>query len=92
LWFTEATAGKIGAITTDGVVTEYAIPTYYSSPLGITVGPDRQIWFVEDAAAKVAMIATGRIAAPQASSSPPGGRGTTQSGLGLPRPRAIVPI
>ena len=32
LWFTERVAGKIGRITTDGSISEYAIPTPNSMP------------------------------------------------------------
>jgi hypothetical protein len=45
LWFTEF--GKIGRITTAGVITEFTIPTTDSSPEGITAGPDGALWFTE---------------------------------------------
>ena len=32
-------------VTTAGKVTEYPVPTAHSSPGGITVGPDGNIWF-----------------------------------------------
>ena len=51
LWFAESsglpgTIGKIGRITTDGVITEY--PTEGDSvTYGVTLGPDGALWFTE---------------------------------------------
>src|SRR5580658_6839578 len=50
LWFTElGTApihmGKIGRVTTAGVITEYPLATSDSSAAGITAGPDGALWF-----------------------------------------------
>jgi streptogramin lyase len=39
LWFTEIAGNRIGAMTTDGVISEYTIPTANSSPIGITAAP-----------------------------------------------------
>jgi virginiamycin B lyase len=56
LWFTEggwtaigvnAIGSVIGRITTTGSITEYTTPTNASSPGGITVGPDKALWFTE---------------------------------------------
>lgn len=47
LWFTESSAGKIGRITTGGVITEYPVPT--GSPHWIAAGPDGALWFTADA-------------------------------------------
>ncbi|HTV92224.1 MAG TPA: virginiamycin B lyase, partial [Verrucomicrobiae bacterium] len=47
LWFADAGNNKIGRITTAGVATEYTIPSGGASPVGITVGPDGNIWFTE---------------------------------------------
>src|SRR5579871_60529 len=47
LWFTETGGNRIGRITTDGAVREFAIPTPRSGPEGIAVGPDGAIWFTE---------------------------------------------
>jgi virginiamycin B lyase len=47
LWFTEATNGKIGRITTTGVFTDYPLPNPAAGPLGITAGPDGALWFTE---------------------------------------------
>jgi hypothetical protein len=44
LWFTEWDAGRIGRITTTGVITEYPVPAAYHGG-GITVGPDGALWF-----------------------------------------------
>jgi streptogramin lyase len=45
LWFAEG--GKIGTITTDGVVTEFAIPTANTEVTDIASGPDGNLWFSE---------------------------------------------
>lgn len=37
----------IGKATTSGVVTNIQVPTYYAGLVGITVGPDNNIWFAE---------------------------------------------
>ncbi len=56
LWFTESAAtpigggqfaNHIGRITPNGVITEFTLPTVYSSPWGIAVGPDGNIWFTD---------------------------------------------
>jgi hypothetical protein len=44
LWFTEQSSGKIGRITTGGVITE--VVSGGSDPLGMTAGPDRALWFM----------------------------------------------
>ena len=44
LWFTEASGGKVGRITTAGVITEFRLPGT-GNPQGLTVGPDGNIWF-----------------------------------------------
>src|SRR5579864_3983508 len=46
LWFTEG-VGKIGRITTAGVIMEYPVLTPSSRPNGITTGPDGALWFTE---------------------------------------------
>jgi virginiamycin B lyase len=57
MWFTEATANKIGRISATGIITEYALATPNSEPLGITSGPDGALWFTEGAA-KIGRITT----------------------------------
>ncbi len=42
-----------------GVVTEYPIPTADSVPLGITAGPDGNLWFTEWGVDKIGKITTG---------------------------------
>ncbi|MGA7704927.1 MAG: hypothetical protein WB998_08540 [Solirubrobacteraceae bacterium] len=45
IWFVErGTSGKVGKITTSGVVTEYAVPAN-SEESAIAAGPDGNIWF-----------------------------------------------
>ncbi|MBI5848148.1 MAG: choice-of-anchor D domain-containing protein [Nitrospirae bacterium] len=52
LWFTEG-IGKIGRITTAGVIAEAAIPTAGGMPLGITTGPDGDLWFTDNTGNKI---------------------------------------
>src|SRR5438105_1087092 len=47
LWFTERGRGKIGRITTTGVITQFTIPTAGSNPTWIAAGPDGALWFTE---------------------------------------------
>ena len=47
LWFTELCGNKIGRITTDGAVSEFPIPTPYSTPWGIASGRGNKVWFAE---------------------------------------------
>jgi streptogramin lyase len=50
LWFTELNVGKIGRITTAGVVTEFSTSASNSDPQYITSGPDGNLWFTENSA------------------------------------------
>jgi ELWxxDGT repeat protein len=51
LWFTES-SGKIGRMTTTGVLSEFSLPSNAPNaaiePGAITVGPDGNLWFTED--------------------------------------------
>jgi virginiamycin B lyase len=58
IWFTECTASKIGRVTTDGVVTEFATTTASARPQGITSGPDAALWFSENDVHGVGRITT----------------------------------
>jgi streptogramin lyase len=53
LWFTvldyTTNHSFIGRITTAGAVTEFPTPVATSAPDGITVGPDRAVWFAASA-------------------------------------------
>src|SRR6266852_2000739 len=60
LWFTDS-ADKIGHITTQGQITEFALSTW-AHPTGITTGPDGALWFTESNLDKIGRITTqGRI-------------------------------
>jgi streptogramin lyase len=61
LWFTEASANKIGRITTGGSITEVPIPTASSGPGSIIAGPDGALWFVESIGNKIGRITTGGV-------------------------------
>jgi virginiamycin B lyase len=56
VWFTEYIANKIGALTTDGVLTEYPIPSASSYPTAITAGPAGNLWFIERGTSQVGRI------------------------------------
>jgi virginiamycin B lyase len=45
-------------MSTDGVTTEYTVPTAASVPQGIAAGPDGALWFTERFANKVGRITT----------------------------------
>ena len=47
MWFTNSSGNSIGRITPSGTVTEYRLPTAYSSPENIAAGPDGNMWFTE---------------------------------------------
>lgn len=49
LWFGEGCGSSIGSITIAGRVTHYSYKSFnqVGIPLGITVGPDRNIWFTD---------------------------------------------
>jgi virginiamycin B lyase len=55
LWFTETYGDRIGRITTDGRITEFAVPPcgscgpYGSGPLAIAVGSDGDLWYTRPA-------------------------------------------
>jgi streptogramin lyase len=70
LWFTENNGG-IGRITLSGVVTEFtqgltapATPAYgFAGPIpnGLTVGPDGNLWFTEQAGNRIGRITTAGV-------------------------------
>src|SRR5689334_23740785 len=45
--------------TSPPAITEFAVPTAKSQPMGITPGPDGALWFTEGAEHKVGRISTG---------------------------------
>lgn len=57
---------RIGRITTDGVITEFAIPTPNSGTIGITHGPDNAVWFTETAANKIGRLVFDKTVRPHA--------------------------
>jgi virginiamycin B lyase len=61
LWFTESAGNKIGRITTQGVITEYALAGG-TFPTAITEGSDGNLWFTEENAFAIGRITpTGAI-------------------------------
>ena len=55
VWFTELGGNKVGQITPDGVLTEFAVPTAASQPFGLATGPGG-FWFTEAAGNKVGRL------------------------------------
>jgi hypothetical protein len=53
LWFTEFDGNRIGRITADGTVSEFAVPTFNSAPGSLAAGPDGNIWFTEENGNKI---------------------------------------
>ena len=47
LWFTEPALGRVGRITTAGVITEFSVGITAGEPYGITAAPDGNVWFTE---------------------------------------------
>lgn len=61
LWFTMPNANKIGRATPTGSVTEFALPTARSEPLGIAAGPDGNLWFTEAGASAIGRMTTSGV-------------------------------
>ena len=57
LWFTELFGGRIGRITTKGVVTEFGLDPG-STPQGIDTGPDGALWFAARGSRALGRITT----------------------------------
>ncbi|HWC66416.1 MAG TPA: hypothetical protein VG777_10055, partial [Thermoanaerobaculia bacterium] len=57
-WFTESKAGKIGRITSDGMIVEYPLPSSGSEPWRIAAGPDGAMWFTEMLGNRIGRIST----------------------------------
>lgn len=61
-WFVEYAQSRIGRIDTNGVVTEYAIPTANCHPYDIAVGPDgTNLWFTEAYVSQIGRIGTNGV-------------------------------
>jgi virginiamycin B lyase len=57
VWFAEGNASHIGRITTDGVITEFAI-NHDAYPQQIAAGPDGALWFNEAHTTQIGRITT----------------------------------
>jgi streptogramin lyase len=72
---TSTHASKASPLTA-GIVTEYLIPTPNSQPVGITTGPDGNLWFTEGHGNKIGKVTPGgsftEYALPSAMSEPEG--------------------
>jgi virginiamycin B lyase len=73
LWFTEYGTDKIGRMTPDGTLKEYAT-TPYTGPDGIVAGPDGNLWFTLMTSNRIGRITTAGVIStydiPTPSSSP----------------------
>ncbi len=58
LYFTEPLAGKIGRITTNGVISEAVVSPGTTQPTSITTGPDGALWFTQGASNALGRIVT----------------------------------
>jgi streptogramin lyase len=56
LWFVEREVGKVGRITTAGVVTEFALPPGDIRLQGIALGLDGNLWFTEEGVNRIGRI------------------------------------
>ena len=78
IWFTESrnnygkvatgtrliNVGLVGTLSPTGIYSEYTIPAADSNPQGITLGPDANLWVIDNGANKVfRMTTTGRFTA-----------------------------
>lgn len=55
IWFTQRLGNKIGRLNpANGQITEYAIPTANSRPMGIAIAPNGDVWFAEKDGDKIA--------------------------------------
>ena len=57
-WFAEFLGGRIGRVTTNGVISEFGIPTPNSDPFGVASGPDGNIWFTETYSKRIGRTGT----------------------------------
>ncbi len=56
MWFTLMEQNRIGRITPDGLITEFALPTAWSRPARIAAGPDGNMWFTENSGNRIGRI------------------------------------
>ena len=63
LWFTDAGTDKIGRISTDGTINEFA--THATTPIiqpeGIVAGPDGALWFTDYVYGQIGRMTTGGV-------------------------------
>ena len=45
MWFTERGANRLGRITMDGAISHVTLPKRAFDPVGVTAGPDGNIWY-----------------------------------------------
>jgi streptogramin lyase len=59
LWFTEHDAGRVGVVSTSGqLLTQYPLPSSYSTPYDIVSGSDRALWFSDPINNQIDRIST----------------------------------
>jgi len=61
VWFTEYFSGKIGRISSAGIIQEYALPAAGQSPVTISSASDGALWFTEGASSIGRITTTGVI-------------------------------
>lgn len=61
IWFRDSNIGRIGFITSTGVVTEYALPAGHNKPFGIATGPDNNLWVTDQNGNAIVRSTTGGV-------------------------------
>ena len=56
LWIVESGINKVARMMTNGVLTQYSIPTPHADARNIVLGSDRKLWFTEFGANKIGSI------------------------------------
>lgn len=59
MWFTEFHGEKIGRITMDGSISEYAVPTALAGPYLVAAGPDGAMRFAEQGTSWISKVGNG---------------------------------
>jgi virginiamycin B lyase len=58
VWFALSNSDRIARITSGGQISQFTLPSRYSSPQEIIIGPDGLLWFTEPGAQRIGRIST----------------------------------
>ena len=53
VWFTDANGNRIEDASAEGALTRYVVQYQDSMPIGITIGPDNNLWIAEEKGARI---------------------------------------